>query len=147
MFTQLYRWFPILLHKRLVWEKNQNSEKQAQATWNESKYFGWTSDRRMDQQHEATCQAHYYKWTGCGSVSGLQLEMKASWFTLFSHSRLLLTNTITLSVKLSRWHGKETFLFHPSVVAYIFWQNCSNRYFGKLLRLEVLDSWCNVLTE
>ena len=48
--------------------------------------FGWTSDRRMDQQHEATCQAHNHKWTGCGSASGLQIEIKASWFILFSHT-------------------------------------------------------------
>lgn len=54
-----------------------------------AQYFGWICDKMMAQQHRATCQAYNYKWTGCSSVSGLQLEMKASRFTLFSHTGLL----------------------------------------------------------
>lgn len=46
--------------------------------------FGWTSVRSMAQQYQASCQSHKYERTGCGPISDLKLEIKASGFVLFN---------------------------------------------------------------
>lgn len=44
-------------HMKLEREWIRPGEKQ---TVENAEYFGWTSDRWMDQQYEATCQLHNY---------------------------------------------------------------------------------------